>query len=232
MATFVTIQRVRTYMEIVDQICKSIREGQLLPGEKLPAERTLAGEFGTGRQCLREALSVMEVLGVIEVRKGRGTFITQNALQNLMSAHLTAEELGDPFQLMEARMLLEPKVAGLAAKHGDGATLQKLEAILEDMKRCLASGNHPTDQDKNFHMTIAHGSGNMVLSKLVRELIGNMGKPLWVGFKERSLLVCGRDERYLAEHTGIAAAIKERNATLATRRMREHLQGVAQDVLK
>lgn len=232
MATFVTIQRVRTYMEIVDQICKSIHEGQLLPGEKLPAERALAAEFGTGRQCLREALSVMEVLGVIEVHKGRGTFITQNALQNLMSTHLTAEELGDPFQLMEARMLLEPKVAGLAAKHGDGATMQKLEAILQDMARCLAAGSHPTDQDKNFHMTIADGSGNMVLSKLVRELIGNMGKPLWVRFKERSLLVCGRDERYLAEHTGIAAAIKERNAPLATRRMREHLQGVAQDVLK
>ena len=232
MATFVTIQRVRTYMEIVDQICKSIRDGHLLPGERLPAERALATEFGTGRQCLREALSVMEVLGVIEVRKGRGTFITQNALQNLTSAPLSAEELGDPFQLMEARMLLEPKVAGLAAKHGDAATLQKLEEILQDMVRCLNDGYHPTDQDKNFHMTIAQGSGNMVLAKLVRELIGNMGKPLWVGFKERSLLVGGRDERYLAEHTGIVAAIKEHNGPLATRRMREHLQGVAQDVLK
>ncbi len=231
-ANFVTIQRVRTYLEIVDQIVAGIREGRLAPGDKLPAERLLAAQFGTGRQCLREALSALEVLGAVEVRKSRGAFIAEDAVRKLASGPLTPEELGNPFELMEARMLLEPKTAGLAAKRGDPETVRKLEALLGEMAVCLAEGRHPTEQDKRFHMTIARGSGNMVFAKLVSELIGNMGKPLWVGFKERSLQVEGRDARYMAEHTGITAAIKARDSSLATRRMREHLQGVAQDVLK
>ena len=232
MAQFTAIRRVRTYKEIVDQICGSISAGEITPGEKLPAERALAIQFGTGRQCLREALSVLEVLGVIEVRKGRGTYITNEATQRLLSAQLPEEELGDPFELMEARKHLEPKVAFLAARRGDPATIQALEGIIGEMAETLAHGKHATEEDRRFHLTIATGCGNKVLSKLVNELITGMCKPLWTGFKERSLLVGGRDERYFVEHSAIVRAIAEKNASLASRLMKQHLQGVTQDVLK
>jgi GntR family transcriptional repressor for pyruvate dehydrogenase complex len=231
-ASFVAIRRVRSYLEIVDQIAASIREGRISAGEKLPAERALAVQFGTGRQCLREALSVLEVLGVIDVRKGWGTFVTENAVQRLAVGPLTAEALGDPFELMEARLLLEPRVAGLAARRGDSESVRQMESLLGEMAVCLSEGRHPTQEDKRLHVTIARGSGNQVLVKLVNELIGNMGKPLWVSFKERSRQVEGLDASYLAEHTDIVAAIKDRDSALATRRMRAHLEKVAQHVLK
>ena len=232
MATFTAIRRVRTYKEIVDQICDSISAGKIPLGEKLPAERALAIQFGTGRQCLREALSVLEVLGVIEVRKGRGTYVTSEAQQRLFSAQLPEEELGDPFELMEARKYLEPKVAFLAAKRSEPATIQALEGIIGEMAATLARRKHATEEDRRLHMTIAMGCGNKVLAKMVNELITGMRKPLWTEFKERSLLVGGRDERYFGEHAAIVKAIAERNPTLASRLMKQHLQGVAQDVLK
>ena len=232
MVNFTAIRRVRTYKEIVDQICGGINAGEIVPGEKLPAERALAVQFGTGRQCLREALSVLEMLGIIEVRKGRGTYITGEAPQRLLSAQLPEEELGDPFELMEARRHLEPKVAFLAAKRGDPATILALEGIIREMADTLSLGRHATEEDRRLHMTIAVGCGNKVLAKMVNELITGMHKPLWTGFKERSLLVSGRDERYFVEHSAIVKAIKDQSAAEASRLMKQHLNGVAQDVLK
>lgn len=66
MAQFTAIKQVRTYMEIVEQISGMIRRQELLPGDKLPSERSLAVELGNGRQCLWEAFSVLEVLGLLE----------------------------------------------------------------------------------------------------------------------------------------------------------------------
>ena len=107
MAGFTAIKHMRTYMEIVEQISRMIRAQELQPGEKLLSERALSIEFGIGRQCLREALSVLEVLGLIEVKKGRGTFIREDALEKLETKELDLEDFGDPFALLEARKALE-----------------------------------------------------------------------------------------------------------------------------
>lgn len=230
MVQFTTIKHVRTYMEIVEQISRMIREQELLPGERLPSERALSVELGTGRQCLREALSVLEVLGLIEVKKGRGTFIREDAVDNLATKDLDIEEVGDPFALLEARKALEPHAAFLAAKMAQPADIDEMEQILVEMTEVLARGEHASDQDKRLHVVIARASRNPVFHKLMNEIIANMGKRLWLTLKEKSLQVNGRNERYHEEHIQLVDAIKQRNPRLAEKIMVHHLQGIEQDL--
>ena len=229
MAQFTSIHHIPTYMEIVQQICDNIRNDALSPGTKLPPERALAQQFGIGRQCLREAFSVLAVLGVVEVRKSKGVFVTATAPLQLQTLSLNNEELGAPFELMEARILLEPKITGLAAVHRDQKMLADLDRILEEMTLRLKDGEHCVEQDKCFHMTIANGCGNGVFARLLSVMITNMGKRLWRELKEKSLHVPGRSARYLKEHVEITESIRSGNKQLATSHMRNHLKGVARD---
>ena len=227
---FKAIKHVRTYLEIVEQISQMIRTEQLLPGEKLPAERALAVELGIGRQCLREALSVLEVLGLIEVKKGCGTFVRDDALATLTAKELDIDEIGDPFALLEARKALEPQVAFMAAKMAQPQDLAEMDEIIAEMDEILNRGEHASDQDKRLHVVIARASRNPVFHKLVNEIIANMGKRLWLTLKEKSLQVSGRNERYQEEHIKLVEAIRQGNARQAEKLMIQHLQGIEQDL--
>jgi GntR family transcriptional repressor for pyruvate dehydrogenase complex len=217
-------------MEIVEQLSAMVRNGVLTGGEKLPPERTLSAELGTGRQCLRESLSVLEVLGVIEVKKGRGTFVREDAAANLAASAATAEDLGNPFALMEARKTVEVRTAALAAKRAEAGDVEELEAILAGMEGTVGRGEHPEAEDKRLHLAIARASGNPVLHKLMSVIVDNMGKRLYQTLKERSLLAGGRSERYYEEHTRLVRAIKQGNARGAERIMLQHLNGIEQDL--
>ena len=230
MVQFTSIKHVRTYLEIVEQISRMIREKELQPGEKLPAERALSTELGTGRQCLREALSVLEVLGLIEVKKGRGTFVCEDALGHLAAKDLDVEEVGDPFALLEARRALEPQVAFMAAKMAQQQDLDEMDEILAEMADVLARGEHASAQDKRLHLVIARASRNPVFHKLMNEIIANMGKRLWLTLKDKSLQVSGRNERYHEEHRHLILAIKQGNPRLAEKLMIQHLQGIEEDL--
>ena len=230
MVGFTAIKHVRTYMEIVEQISRMIRTQELPPGEKLPSERALSAELGIGRQCLREALSVLEVLGLLEVKKGRGTFVRGDALANLAAKDLDIEEFGDPFALLEARRALEPHAAFLAAKMAQPEDIAEMDEILKEMEAVLTRGEHASSQDKRLHLVIARTSRNPVFHKLMNEIIANMGKKLWLTLKEKSLQVGGRNERYHEEHLKLVDAIKQGNSRLAEKLMLLHLQGIEQDL--
>jgi GntR family transcriptional repressor for pyruvate dehydrogenase complex len=217
-------------MEIVEQISRMIRNEELLPGEKLPSERALSAELGIGRQCLREALSVLEVLGLIEVKKGRGTFVREDAFGNLAAKDLDIEEVGDPFALLEARKALEPHAAFLAAKLAQPKDINEMDEILGEMAAVLTRGEHASAQDKRLHVVIARASRNPVFHKLMNEIIANMGKPLWLTLKEKSLQVHGRNERYHEEHVKLVEAIKQQDSRLAEKIMIQHLHGIEQDL--
>jgi GntR family transcriptional repressor for pyruvate dehydrogenase complex len=230
MVKFTAIKHMRTYMEIVDQISGMIRQGELTPGEKLPSERALAAEMGIGRQCLREALSVLEVLGLIEVKKGRGTYVREDAAVDKAATELDIDEVGDPYALLEAREALETKAAFLAAKMAQPADIDEMEDILNEMLEVLARGDHASEQDKRLHVVIARASRNPVFYKLMKEIIANMGKPLWRTLKQKSLLVPGRNERYHQEHVRLVEAIKQHDARQAEKIMLQHLHGIEQDL--
>lgn len=223
-------KQIRTYIEIVEQITAGIRAGELKPADKLPSERDLSVQFGIGRQCLREALSVMAASGLIEVRKGRGTFVHTDALINIERLDLDTEAVGDPFALMQARLTIEKETARLAALMYQQSDVLELDAIASEMSRAINHKEHAGDLDKRLHLSIAKMSRNPVYYKIMSDLIANMGKKLWVILKERSLLVEGRVERYYSEHMRLIQAVKDGDSKLAEKIMTQHLVGVEHDL--
>ncbi len=230
MNIFSDVKSVRTYKEIIEQIVNGIRKGKLEPKEKLPSERELSRILGVGRQCIREALSVLEASKIIEAKKGSGTFIHPEALINLDKIALESEEVDDPFALIEARKIIEKETAALAAKMYQPSDATELDEIAQNMTRAISNQEHAGELDKQLHLTIAKISRNPVYYKIMSDLIANMGKKLWLMLKERSLLVEGRTQRYYFEHMLLIQAIKDKDYKLAEKIMLQHITGVEHDL--
>jgi GntR family transcriptional regulator, transcriptional repressor for pyruvate dehydrogenase complex len=225
---FKRVKSTKTYAEIADQIVNLIKSGELQPGERLPAERNLAQEFGTGRQCLREALSVLEVLGVIEVKLGRGTFIRDDVLQDKPKLALNLMETVNPFEIIETRKIMEVKIAGLAARRATVEEITELEHLAGKVEQ--VEHNEPSEENLHLHLAFARASHNTVLMKIMSELIEEMRKQLWRSLKGKSLRRPGRRSQYHAEHRAIIEAIKARDARKAEKLMQTHLGGLEYDL--
>jgi len=229
---FTAIKQTRTYIEIVDQIVNLLRGGQIRPGEQLPSERQLSVEFGTGRQCLREAFSALEVMKVLEVKAGKGAFIRADALANLdgaASAHFSEED--SPFELLQARKIVEPKAAALAARKISAEEIAELEAIIHTMETNRQAGFYSPEPGRRFHLVIVKASGNVVIYRFICQVMERMSKSLWNNLKGKSLEVPGRFEKYHAEHRAILQAFKNRDSKQAERTVFNHLCEVEKDIL-
>src|SRR5215207_1060437 len=101
------------YERIADRLVADIRAGRLAPGERLPSERDLARQLEVGRASVREAIAALQVAGMIETRPGAGSFVAAGAAERSRETHDSS-----PSDLLEARALLEPTVARLAAQRG------------------------------------------------------------------------------------------------------------------
>ena len=111
---FERLQTQKNYMQIARQIRNMIREGKLNVGDRLPAERDLVQQFGASRASIREALSALEMLGLIECRGGQGNFIKADGKDGTIDGELlkTLLQDHDPYEIFEARLEIEPRSAG------------------------------------------------------------------------------------------------------------------------
>jgi DNA-binding FadR family transcriptional regulator len=129
---FEQVQHQKFYMQIARQIKHSIRDGYFKVGEMLPSERALAEQFGASRASIREALSALEMLGFIESRSGKGNFVKADVEEGSIDSELLRALLQghDPFEIFEARVEIEPRLAGLAAERIDKNEVSELETLL------------------------------------------------------------------------------------------------------
>ena len=195
--------------------------GDLKPGDRLPAERELALKIGVSRPSVRAGLQALAAMGVVESRRGSGTYIStgppvlsSGPLQLLAILH------GIPrAEIFEARRVLESRTARLAAQRAAG---ESLAAVSEEVMGMFASIDDPQAfllHDIGFHRALARSSGNLVLSALV-EMVSAM---FYEQRKETAAL--DRDLRPSAEqHRRIYQAIRERDGDAAEREMDAHLQ--------
>src|SRR2546430_9607739 len=128
------IKSTRISEAIVRQVKAMIAEGRLKSGDQLPPERDLAQKFVVSRTSVREALRALESLGLIEIRPGEGTFVRGVSVESLIEPLALAmlshrEAIGE---LFEARRLLDPAIAALAARRATPEELAEMERILED----------------------------------------------------------------------------------------------------
>jgi DNA-binding FadR family transcriptional regulator len=218
------VEPKRLYRQIADQIAQLIASGEFPPGSRLPAERELAVSLGVSRTSVREAIISLEMSHLVEVRVGTGIFVTSlNA-----ATHGTSADSGPgPFELLDARKLIEGEIAALAATNGtaeDFAALAQSVARLETLTDDFAA-REATDRD--FHLRIAKATGNSSL-ELVVEGLWNQRAELWgrlqQHFHTRDLAL-----QTIRDHAAIAKGIAARDADVARAAMHRHITRVARE---
>jgi GntR family transcriptional repressor for pyruvate dehydrogenase complex len=217
----------RIHEEIVAQIREQLAEGQLKPGDQLPSERDLAEQFQVSRASVREAMRALEFMGLVKIKSGDGTYVASSVdclLSPLSSTILRQDLLHDVF---EARKLLEPEIAALAAKRAGPQEIEHLEAILTDQAQQIAAGESGVEADTAFHSMLAQAARNTVFLRLNESIVDSLRES-----RERSLRVPGRAPRSLEGHRAILKAIRSRNAAQAKRAMLVHLTAMEQNILR
>jgi DNA-binding FadR family transcriptional regulator len=217
------------YERIADRIAGEIRMGLLKPGERLPSERELAQRLEVGRSSVREAIAALQVHGVIETRPGSGSFVAADAVERVQaatSAVATSPHDASPSALLEARSLLEPRIAALAARHGRPDPYA--EELLARMDRATAGadGADWNEGDRLFHRQIAVMTDNPVLVALADHIAAVMDQPLWQRLRDESVAVPGRARLHAAEHRMIYEAIVDGDPDAAAFYATQHIQRV------
>lgn len=215
-AEFVPVQRSSAAAQAMRLIQEMIIDGRLAPGQRLPPERELSEMLRISRPTLRETIRSLVSLNILQSRHGSGTYVSE----------LRTEALLEPLQfvlalsgrtvdeLFEARLLLEPALAGLAAARADGDQVAAMRTALAEPDRIAA--------DVALHGLIADASGNTLLATMLRTLSA-------LGRASRAVTAArpGVLRRTAAEHKAIVEAIARHDAGAARAAMTEHLERIA-----
>jgi GntR family transcriptional repressor for pyruvate dehydrogenase complex len=223
-----TIDREKLYRGIVEQILEGIQSGAFQPLTALPAERLLAEQLGVSRASLREAIRVLEHAGVLDVRTGSGTYVTEDGRSKASMLRAQSALTGEhsPLDVLAARRALEPACAALAAMHRHQRDLDQLRHAFEDHAEREAAGEDPFEPDLSFHIAIASATHNPVLQMLVERVAELMRQQSWQEFRLRQLGHAGRGQDYVQQHEAILAAVDAGNDRDASAEMNAHLDAV------
>ena len=221
------VRKTRVYHEIVDQIKGLITQGRINPGDRLPPERELAELFRASRNSVRDAIRVLEQMGLIESRQGDGTYVRSVSPEELSEplALLLLQSRTQMHELWEARRVLEPAVAELAATRITDDELAELAAILDVQRRKVERGSMALDEDTAFHYGIAQAARNAVMLRVMDTLVDLLQQS-----RERSLQQHDRPRLSLAGHLQILAALRRRDAAAARAEMLTHLREIEERV--
>ena len=228
------IKTKKIYEEIIDQIKQLIIDGHIKPGDKLPSERELVDSFRVSRSSIREALSALEMMGILEVRTGEGTFIRQVHTESMMASLAWSLYLdkGSVMEMLEVRKMIEIEVVGYAAERITPNEIEQLAETLENMKNNLGNMRAISEKaDVTFHYTIAVATHNKITIRLMDAISDNLHHLIYA---TRPKLYEGKytPEILYYEHERIYKAIKNRNRDEARKEMLKHLNGVEEEILR
>jgi DNA-binding FadR family transcriptional regulator len=219
-------RRPRTLaLELVERFSERIRGGPLQPGDKLPTEAAIMGEFEVSRTVVREAISKLQAAGLVETRHGIGTFVLGPG--DGPSFKITPEQfstLQDVIAVLELRIGLETEAAGLAAQRRSQANLVQLRKALDAVIAAVETGQDSVAADFQFHLEIARATQNShfadLMSTLGSQIIPRARlEPVADMSAERLAYM----RRVNAEHESILDAITNQDAESARAAMRTHL---------
>ncbi len=173
--SFEPLKVQRTFEVIVDMIKERIFSGTYEPGDRLPAEREFARVLRVGRPAVREAYRALELIGILEIRKGKqgGAFIARQ------DHRLVTQSLGDLVrlkqvgmaQLTQARLVLEKDVAELALHRAGAADIARLRACIAEAIAQSRRGITATEENLRFHVLLGEASGNPILAIMLASVM-------------------------------------------------------------
>ena len=214
--------------DLAERLHKMISDRRFPRQSKLPPERELAKELNVTRACLRKALALLEADGKIWRHVGKGTYVgcppTEQTLQLSFLAKST-----NPMEIMEVRMVIEPRLAGFAA-------MRATPAMITEMHRCIEKSESARDirtfelWDATLHRTIAEAAHNSLLLSVMNIVNAMRQDKLWGQLKE-SAVTPEKMSDYSDQHYDCIRAIEARNVAEAERAMTGHLERVRDDLL-
>jgi GntR family transcriptional repressor for pyruvate dehydrogenase complex len=219
---------LRLYEGAFAAIRRYVVQERLRPGDPLPSERQIQQQLGISRAPVREALRVLQSVGMIEARQGKGLFVRQMDLRPMVDAFASHFELfdADSFEhLLGLRQILELGAVELAAKQRTPDDLTGMAAILGSMRTRIKRQELVLEEDMGFHELLVRATHNSLLEHLYSCLT-----PFLVAVRDGGKLTEQVLGECLADHTAIYEAVRDQDAALAIRLMQEHLETVRREL--
>jgi GntR family transcriptional repressor for pyruvate dehydrogenase complex len=232
---FKPIRPKRLYQDIVEQIRGLMAGGELKPGDRLLPERDLAEQLHVSRVSVREAIRALEMMGVVEIRPGEGTFVRDRDSDQIIRplAMFLAVERSSLLEMFEVRRIFETATASLAAERASDEEVADVLAALESMaeKINVRDSEKGEEFDITFHYAIAEATHNPLLIKLFRTLQEEFGRAVSAA---RRQLYLGEDnpQKILDQHRKIYRAIKAHDPAKAADCMLAHLTYAERELRK
>jgi GntR family transcriptional regulator, transcriptional repressor for pyruvate dehydrogenase complex len=216
------VPRSKLAAQVAERLLEEIRGKRLDAGTRMPSERELMTALNVGRSTIREAVNGLAMLGVLEIRHGQGAFVLNaNAGTEAPSAIATALARGVTRDLFEARRLVEPEAARLAAERRTESDLREIAGALEDHAEALRTAAPAVEPSVRFHVSIGAAAHNEVLAGFVQSFqppLTARGPALeaFDGFREWEI----------DQHRSVFEPVQAGEPGLAEERMRMHLDAV------
>ena len=218
------VRPTRKYEAVVSAIKEAISSGKLGYGDALPPERSLIDQFGVSRSSLREAFSVLELLGLIESKPGHGRFVrSPQAFPKGDDVPLEGQAI---LELMEARRVLDPAIASEAARRAGPSDMTKIRRVLTSTRESLCDVKGRAKSDFDFHLAMAEATRNFVFVNIVR-----MEFNLIMATHERIYGALEDKGAFASEHEELYEAITMRDADLASRTASLHIDRIYKTLL-
>ncbi|PFN98738.1 transcriptional regulator [Bacillus sp. AFS076308] len=220
---FNPVSSKKLYMQIYNQILSEIQSGSFKIGDKLPAERELCEMFGVSRAPIRQALSALELNGIIYSRQGEGVYVKSNQLATDQSFFKSIT----PEDIVEARMNIEPLIVKFAAQRATDEDIEELRSTIKQMEDETRAGVYVPETDEKLHCGIAKASHNDLFINIMTAIINAMKQQeMWKFIRDRTVTRPDYRDVNFREHQLLIKAIEERNEKEAVKIMTNHMQNL------
>ncbi|MDE1339961.1 FCD domain-containing protein [Vibrio aestuarianus] len=235
-------QNSRRYVSIGLDLLKQLERSSYAIGERLPTEREIAEQYNVSRTVIREAIIMLELEGLVEVRKGSGVYVVALPNQNTPSSEnvnnatalatlLETTDIG-PFEMLQGRQLIESNVAEFAATQITKSEILEMRAVLNAERHAIKTGDSSEDYDKEFHLLIAKATKNTFLIEISELMWAKRAESkMWAQLHSH---INGSDYRlnWLDDHAKILASLQRKDPAAAKMAMWEHLESVKNTLLE
>lgn len=205
--------------EIVDGIIELIQKSEINTGDKIPNELELCKLLGVGRNTIREAIKILVSKNILIIKRGNGTFVSDNIgiVEDPLGFKFIADKNRLANDILEIRLILEPKIAEYAATNATDEQIKEIEIACKNVEELILKGEPHMEEDIYFHTKIAQSSGNLVISTLLP--IINNSIELCINITKSIL-----KEETIKTHNEILDAIKQKDGQKAYDAMKNHLE--------
>ncbi|USD67829.1 FCD domain-containing protein [Vibrio sp. SCSIO 43136] len=229
--TMLLFEPKRPYQELGIILRDELCSGQYRIGDRLPPERDIAERLNVSRTVVREAIIMLELENLVEVKKGSGVYVLNIPNTPNNREQVISDDAG-PFEMLQARQLLESNIAEFAATQVTPNDISKMRSALEQERRELEEGCEECVGDEHFHLYIAEATQNSVLVDMLKHSWERReNSPMWKKLHSHIQSTDYRKE-WLQDHAQILTAMQRKDPLAAKNAMWQHLENVKQRLLE